>query len=376
MNQQPADENKNTTDNTARRRRKGKVLMVLGPAAVLFAALYLYITGGRFIETDNAYVQTDKVTITAEVSGPVTQVSVQENEPVDKGQELFRLDDRDFVIAVEKARAGLNDKLAEITNLKAKYHQKAEELKLAQTDLDFAAKEFQRYKKLQERQVGTVAKLDEVRHTFDAKQQQIKIIASEINQILSSLDGDPESAPEELPAYKLAKAELDDALLQLERTVIKAPFAGRVSKLPKPGRHVSSGSSVMTLVADHDFWVEANLKETELTHIQPKQIVDIEIDAYPGIKWTGTVESISPASGAEYAIIPAQNATGNWVKVVQRIPVRITLDNNDQQPALRSGMSTTVRIDTNFHRPLPQMLASGLSLFGVTEYARASVNQP
>ncbi len=376
MSQQPSEENNSTPQKTARKRRKGKMLMVLGPAAVIVGSLYIYFTGGRFIETDNAYVQADKVTISAEVSGPVVSVSVKENEAVEKGQELFRLDDRDFVIAVEKARAGLSDVLAEITNLKAKYLQKTEELKLAQTDLDFAAKEFQRQQTLQAKKVGTVAQLDEVRHTFDAKQQQIRIIGSEIDQILSRLDGNPASAPEDLPAYKLAKAELDDALLQLERTVVKAPFAGKVSKLPKPGRHVSSGSSIMTLVADHNFWIEANVKETDLTHIQPHQPVRIEVDAYPGKEWTGTVESISPASGAEYSIIPAQNATGNWVKVVQRIPVRVDLDSSSGDQELRSGMSTTVRIDTNYHRPLPKLVSNCLSLFGVSENAQAAVQQP
>lgn len=375
MSSQPLEEQNNRKRPAASKRRKGRMLMILGPAAVIATSLYVYFTGGRFIETDNAYVQADKVTIGAEVSGPVVAVSVSENEAVSEGRELFRLDDRDFVIAVEKARAGLSDVLAEITTLKAKYLQKTEELKLAQTDLDFATKEYQRQQALQEKKVGTVAQLDEVRHTYDAKQQQIKIIGSEIDQILSSLGGNPQSAPEELPAYKLAKAELDDALLRLERTVVKAPFAGKVSKLPKPGRHVSSGSGIMTLVADHDFWIEANLKETELTHIQPQQPVEIQIDAYPGKIWSGTVESISPASGAEYSIIPAQNATGNWVKVVQRIPVRIIFDTTDEKFELRSGMSTTVRIDTNFHRPLPALVSTCFSLFGLSEDAHAAIEK-
>lgn len=375
MSSQPLEEQNNRKRPAASKRRKGRMLMILGPVAVIAASLYVYFTGGRFIETDNAYVQADKVTIGAEVSGPVVAVSVSENEAVSKGRELFQLDDRDFVIAVEKARAGLSDVLAEITTLKAKYLQKTEELKLAQTDLDFATKEYQRQQTLQEKKVGTVAQLDEVRHTYDAKQQQIKIIGSEIDQILSSLGGNPQSAPEELPAYKLAKAELDDALLRLERTVVKAPFAGRVSKLPKPGRHVSSGSGIMTLVADHDFWIEANLKETELTHIQPQQPVEIQIDAYPGKTWSGTVESISPASGAEYSIIPAQNATGNWVKVVQRIPVRIIFDTTDEKFELRSGMSTTVRIDTNFHRPLPALVSTCFSLFDLSEDAHAAIEK-
>ena len=347
-----------------RRRTVGRLLLVAGPVAVALVAAYVYWTGGRIVTTDNAYVQSDKVTVSADVSGPITAVRVVENQEVAKGQPLFVIDSRPYVIALAEARARLQQVQAEIKTQKATYAQKVNELKLAQSDLSFARKEYRRQSTLEHDKAVAKAKLDDAQHTLDVSRQRLQVIRSEMDQILARLEGDPQVAADRLAEYRLAKAQVDQASLDLSRTVVRAPFAGRVSKIPRIGMHVEPGTVVMSLIADHRFWIEANIKETGLTHVRVGQRVDIEVDTYPDRDWSGTVTSISPATGSEYAIIPAQNASGNWVKVVQRIPVRITVDDRDPNCPLRAGMSTSVRIDTRYHRPLPTLVRRGLDAIG------------
>jgi len=360
-----------------RRRRTGKLLLILGPTVVAVAAAVIYWTGGRYVTTDNAYVQADKVIISTEVSGPIVAIDVAENDYVKPGDLLFEVDNRSYAIAVEQAKARLQNVLAEIRTMKAQYQQKSHELDLAQADIDFAEREFKRQATLENKQVIAKAELDDARHTLDVKLLRLKILRSEMEQILTRLEGNPDIAVDRLADYRLAEAQLEDAQLRLERTRVKAPFGGRVSKIPKVGKHVDPGSAVMSLIADSNVWIEANVKETDLTHILPGQKVDIEVDTYPDQTWHGTVESISPASGSEFSVIPAQNATGNWVKVVQRIPVRINVIAQSDAPMLRAGMSTYVRIDTGNHRELPSVIRLGLSLLGLADDAHARQdNQP
>jgi multidrug resistance efflux pump len=194
------------------------------------------------------------------------------------------------------------------------------------------------------------ARLDEARQASELAAQQITALEQDLKRIAASLGGAPDTPLEQHPSYRAAAAELAQAKLDLERTVVRAPLAGTVSKPPKPGQYVAAGATAMALVATGHVWVEANFTETDLTHVRPGQPVEVHVDTYPDAVWTGVVESLSPATGAEFAVIPPQNATGNWVKITQRLPLRIRLDERPGLPQLRAGLSATVDIDTGHRR--------------------------
>lgn len=347
-------------------------LLILGPVIVTAVAGYMYWTGGRFVSTDNAYLQADKVAVSAEVSGSIVEVLVGENDYIEQGAPLFKIDNRSYEIALEQAQASLQEAVAEIRMQKASYRQKENELGLAQSNIDFTRKEYARQSSLNSNQAVAKAQLDDSQHNFQVSQYRLEIIKNEMEQILARLEDDSKIPADKLASYRLAQAVVAKAALDLEKTVVRAPFGGRVSKVPQTGKHVEPGTPVMSLIADTNFWIEANLKETELTGVHPGQNVFIEVDTYPDYEFTGTVESISPGTGSEFSIIPAQNATGNWVKVVQRIPVRIRVDNHPDKQVLRSGMSTTVRIATGFQRPVPSWIQKSLAGIGITKNAMAA----
>jgi membrane fusion protein (multidrug efflux system) len=365
----PTQENKRKFGSKTRRIRK--TLLLLGPLAVAATASYLYWTDGRVISTDNAYVQADKVLISAEVAGQINDVRVQENERVEKGTPLFAIDGRSYEIMLKEAKAHRQEVLAAIRTTKASYRQKLSELKLAKNNIDFAKNEFKRQYILNSQKASPKAQLDSAQHDLDVSNYKLAITKTEAEQILAALEGDPDIDEKLVASYRLAQAEVERAALNLERTVVRAPFSGRVSKIPQVGMHVEPGSAVMTLIADQDFWVEANLKETDLTHVHKGQHVTINIDTYPDVQFDGIVQSISPAAGSEYAIIPAQNATGNWVKVVQRIPVRIQVSEKNDTPLLRAGMSAIVKVDTGYQRKLPDLVHTLLGAIGLAEDAQA-----
>lgn len=347
-----------------KKRFKRRFFLALGPVVVAAAAVFVYWTGGRYVETDNAYLQADKVAVTVEVTGPIVAVLVEENQSIAKGTPLFQIDDRSYVIALEQARARLKEALTDIQIRKANYRQKVNELKLAQSNIDFARKGYRRQANLDSNQAVAKAQLDDSEHNLEVSQYKLEIIHNEVEQILAGLEGDPAISAEQLASYRLARAAVEKAALDVERTVVRAPFGGRVSKIPQVGKHVEPGTPVMSLIDDTNFWIEANLKETELTHVQPGQKVTIEVDTYPDHELAGKVESISPGTGSEFSIIPAQNSTGNWVKIVQRVPVRIGVD-SPETLILRSGMSTRVHIDTGYRRSLPLFVRQALAGMGM-----------
>jgi membrane fusion protein, multidrug efflux system len=349
-----------------RRRWVRRTLLALGPVLVLIVGTYVYVNTGRHVETDNAYVKADMVVVSAEVAGLIEHVAVGENEFVRAGDVLFEIDKRPYEVAVDRTEAQLEAVKAFILGLQASYQQRLEELELAHTNVAYQQRKLAREQSLAEQQLGSDADVDEARNELDVAAKQVPIIEQALAQLRAQLGGHITGGFETHPAYRAVQSMYDDALLNLHHTVVRAPINGVVSRVPLAGRYTMTGTPVMSVVSSANLWVEANYKETELTHVDVGQPVAVHIDTYPDHEWHGTVESISPATGAEFSVIPAQNASGNWVKVAQRIPVRIALEIAPGDPPLRAGMSAIVDIDTRFERPVPPML-SFLRAFKVSE---------
>jgi membrane fusion protein (multidrug efflux system) len=305
------------------------------------------------VETDNAYVKADVGVVSAEVAGPINSVHVRENQRVKAGDVLFTIDERPFNVALDRANAQLSAIDDFVESTKASYRQALEQLALARTNAAYEQHELDRLIALAERKLASDIDVDEARHKRDVANQEIQLAERTLDQIRARLGGDLDRPVTEQAAYLAAKSVRDAAALDLEHTVVRAPLDGIASKVPTVGQYVQPGAPTMTVVADHDMWIEANYKETDLTHVAVGQPVDIHLDTYPDHRWRGRVESISQATGAEFSVIPAQNATGNWVKVTQRITVRIAIEMRADDPALRAGMSAIVDIDTGHERPAP-----------------------
>lgn len=333
-------------------RRKRLVLLVVVPLAVISAGGFAYLFGGRYVETDNAYIKAEKVPVSAEVSGVVKEVLVQDNQTVVAGQPLFRLDPAPFQVAVAKAEAGLAQARTDIAALKASYREKQAEITLAKTRYSFAKNEQKRQAELVAKNFVSASALDQATQASELALQQINALEQDLHRIAESLGGSVDAPVERHPGYLVALAELEQARLDLERVEVSAAQPGIVSKPPKLGQYVAAGVITMLLVGNGNLWIEANFPETDLTYVRPGQHVAIRVDAYPDAEWAGVVDSLSPATGAEFSVIPAQNATGNWVKIAQRVPVRITLESKSEAPQLRAGLSSTVEIDTGHRRHL------------------------
>ena len=309
----------------ARRLISGRVLLLyVVPLVAGLIGLALYLHGGRVVETDNAYVKADKVPMSSEVSGMVTEVFVRENEAVAAGQRLFRLDPAPFQVAVAKAEAKLAQVRIDLAALKASYRQKQAAIALAHTRSNFAVRDQQRQADLAARNFISASKLDEAKQTSALSSQEITAEELDLNRIAQSLGGSVDSPVERHPSYLAALAELEQAKLDLSHVEVRASLPGTVSKPPKP----------------------------DLTYVRPGQPATVTVDTYPGVEWKATVESLSPATGSEFSLLPAQNATGNWVKITQRVPLRISLEPAAGAPELRAGLSCIVAIDTGHRRHL------------------------
>ena len=335
-----------------RRPRRRVILLVLIPLFGVALLLAFYLRGGRDVETDNAYVKADKVAVSAEVAGIVAEVLVRENEAVVPGQVLFRLAPTPFRVAVAEAEARLAQARVDLAALGAGHRQKQAEIVVARTRLSFAQQEQQRQAELVARGFVSASRFDDARQASALAGQQISVLEQELQRIAVTFGGSANAPADRHPSIRAAHAELERARLDLARTEIRAALPGIASKPPRLGQFVSVGSVAMALVVSTTPWVEANFTETDLTHIRSGQAARVRVDSYPGVTWLGTVDSLSPATGAEFALIPAQNATGNWVKVVQRVPVRIRLDAAAGQPPLRAGLSATATIATGQRREL------------------------
>lgn len=332
------------------RRRRGlmRPLLLFGvPLVAGLAGLYWYAVSGRYVTTENAYVKSDIVTISTDVDGRVVSVEVTENQLVEAGQVLLKIDPEPFQIALDMADASLLSVRNDIEASRAEFRQVEAEIDEAQERVAFYQQQAQRQRDLQERGIAAQVSLEEAELELAASLQRVTALREKLRTVLARLGGDPASAVELHPSFMEAEARRDMAALDLDDAVVRAPVAGFVSRMQlQPGEWLEAGDPAFTIIDPGVTWIEANLKETQLTHIEVGQQVDIEVDAYPDHRWQGQIASISPATGAEFALIPPQNASGNWVKVVQRLPVRILVQTDANRPQLRAGMTAAVSIDT------------------------------
>jgi len=342
-----------------RRRLVRWALLAGGPLLLMVGIGWFWLTGGRYVSTDNAYVQADTVNVATDVAGLVEKVEVQDNERVKTGQELFRIDDSTYRTALDRAEADLGTSRASLEALKASYAQMQAGLAKTEADVSFYQKEFQRVQDLVNRNVTAQAQLDAGTHNLEAARDQVTMMQQQLAGIAAQLDGPPDAPVEDHSQYKAALAARDRAARDLAHTVVKAPMDGIVANVSalQPGAYLAAGQAAFALVAVDHVWVEANPKETDLTYVQPGQAVTVTVDTYPGRVWEGTVGSLSPASQASFSLLPAQNTSGNWVKVVQRIPLRVRVETKPDEPQLRAGMSAEIAVDTGHQRHLSDLLA-------------------
>ena len=346
------------------RQRVRLLLMLAGPLVVLVAGCYWYLTGGRYVSTDDAYVQAARVAISTDISGRVVEIDVHDNDRVAADQVLFRIDQRPFQIAVEEAKAQLATVRFQIHALKATYHQKRADARATEAMVDYQQHEFERQQRLLASGTASQQQFEQARQAYETGRQQLASKQQDVAVTLANIGGDPDIPLEQHPMVQHAQAALDRAELNLSYTEIRAPENGIVTKVDQlqVGDYVNASTPLFSLMSTDHVWVDANPNETQLTNVRPGQPVTVTVDTYPNMEWHGTVESISPAAAQEFSLLPAQNTSGNWVKVVQRVPMRVRIDaSNKSQPALRAGMSVEVDVDTGHSRGLPHFVTA---LFG------------
>lgn len=336
------------------------VLMSAGVIIVALAAAILWLRGGRYVTTDNSYVRAAKLMVSTDVSGIVASVAVKQGQQVEKGAVLFSLDARQFEIALAAARAQRDLARLSIEAARKDYQRLRSDIAAAEAVVAQARANFQRASTLAQRNAGSQAQYDQARFALIAEDSRLSALRQSAEAALARLGGDAALPVEQHPQFMESQARVAESQRQIERATVRAPFAGTVTSVEslQPGAFLVAATAALTntgaigLVAHSGMWVEANMKETELTHVKPGQDCEIRIDAYPNRIWKGRVESIFPASGAEFSVLPPQNASGNWVKVVQRIPVRIAIATSDNDPVLRAGMSAVVTVDTRHRRTM------------------------
>lgn len=335
-----------------------RVLMIGGVALVAAVALVMWLMGGRYVSTDDASVQSAKLMVSTDVSGLVKEVDVREGDVVKKGGVLFRLDPEPFRIAVANAKAQLQQTALTIDAMKRDYMRMQAEIGAQKAQADLAQRNYDRAARLLKENAVSVASYDEARLTLSSARNQLTAFERTAETQLAKLGGSLDLPTSQHPQYLEALAKLNEVQRQLGHTVVRAPFSGVVAEVDslQPGMLVISATSAFSttsavgLVATDDIWVEAHMKETDLTHVKKGDPVSITVDTYPGRTWYGRVGAVSASTGSAFSVLPAENASGNWVKVVQRIPVRIAIEREPGDPVLRAGMSAIVDIDTGHRR--------------------------
>src|ERR1700726_2651500 len=343
----------------ALRRYRRMLLLVVLPLAALIAGLIFYLNGGRYVSTDDAYVGAQKVLITPDISGKIEKVVVKEGQQVNEGDVLFEIDPVPFRLAAAQAKATLDQAHSTYDNLKANVKIYGDMLDLAQQGVDLKRRDVDRKTSLVKSNFGSQLDLDNAANAMVTASAQAEFLKQQLSSSKTQLLGNPDLPLEQFPPYAQAKAALEQAERNLDHTVMRAPMAGIATQVEQIqlGRFVAAGTPVFSVIDTSKPWVDANPKESDFTYVAVGQPVTIDVDAFPDHVFKGTVGSLSPGTGAHFAILPPQNATGNFVKVVQRVPVRIYFDADDKFVGkLKAGMSVNVSIDTNPRRSLAGLL--------------------
>src|SRR5262245_54237216 len=323
-------------------------LLVLVPALVILVGLGYYLLGGRYVSTDNAYVGAEKVLITPGVSGKVVRIAVTEGQLLKPGDELFAIDADPYRFTAEEAEARLRRVESDFAALKANLASLARQIELSRETLAAAQADFDRKTRLLDGRITSPSDVDKARVALVTAKTQLELLEQQERAARIQLLGDPNLAIEKYPLFMEATVALARARRDLANTVLRAPIAGVATQVSsiQMGRFLTAGTPVFSIVSSDVVWIDANPKETDLTHVRPGQAVSITVDAFPDREWKGKVGAISPGTGAQFAILPPQNAAGNWIKIVQRVPMRIEFAPGQDLRRLRAGMSATVEIDT------------------------------
>ena len=332
-------------------------LMAGGVLAVVIGGGFYWLSSGRWMETDDAYVQADSMVLSTDVSGIVASIPVHEGQAVTKGQILFSLDPQKFQIALDNAKANLAQVRLNVESAKADYQAALRDTGAKQQQVNADQATYGRYSSLVKEHAVTQQQTDDARYKLAADQQAVSASDSQARALLAKLAGNPNIAVEDTPAFKQAQAQVAEAEREMAHSVVKAPYDGIVTQVNKlqPGMYLGASTAAFGLVSTDHMWVEAQPKETQLTYAKNGDPVDVSFDIYPGRSWHGTIQSVAPATDQNFSLLPAENSSGNWVKVVQRIPVRISLDMKPGDPPLRAGMSADIDIDTGHVRTLADL---------------------
>ena len=319
------------------------IIMLSVPLILLAVAGYFWLTSGRYVSTDNAYVQQDMVSVSTEVNGPIAEVLVHENQYVRRGDVLFRIDPRPYRIALAQAEAQIASAEVQVNQTVVRTQEGMPDIQGAQQNLDFAQRNFERYATLLERGFTTRVLYDQARHGMQEARERLATARAEAATSQAAVRP---GGVDNQPAIQAARVAREQALLNLARTEVRAPSDGFVSQVDRlqVGGAAVSGVPLLTIVRSNTTFVEANYKETDLAEMAVGQSATIELDAYPGVEIHGHVESIGRGTGSQFSLLPAQNANGNWVKVTQRVPVRIAID-GDPGRQMIAGLSANVSID-------------------------------
>jgi membrane fusion protein (multidrug efflux system) len=357
----PTPESRRTTAAAPIRRRRVSLrlpLMLGGIVIVLGGSGYMWLTGGRYVSTDDAYVQAAELNVTTDVSGLVSRVLVHEGDHVKTGQVLFHLGEHHFQIMLDGAKAKLAQIALNYAAMQQDYLRMLRDVDTAKAQVDGDQADFGRFSSLIHSGGVTRAEYDTAHYKLLADQARLGALQEQARTQLARLGGVADSSVENFPDYKSAQADVAEAQRQLDHTVVVAPFNGIVTNVEavQRGQYLNASAAAFGLVSTDDVFVTAQPKETQLTHVRPGQPVTITVDSYPGAKWNGVVESISPASGSQFSLLPAENSSGNWVKVVQRIPIRVKVTGGPADLDLRAGMSVEVSIDTGHKRQLSDII--------------------
>lgn len=350
-----------------------RTLMVGVPLLATAAGVLLWLSGGRYVATENAYVKSHIAQVSAEVAGRISSVKVRDHARVEAGAVVLEIDATPFRLALARAEAEVDRARQQVRTLVAAYQETRSELAEAETRAEFWQRQLDRQQQLAARGVVASTKLEEVARDTAQATDRLATMKRKLERVSAELGQPPEAPIDTHPTVREKIAARDQAALDLSRTSVRAPIAGTaVNVRVQPGEHVRSAVALFAVVDDQEPWLEANFKETELTHVAAGQAVTVTLDIYPGRTWPGEIMSISPATGAEFALLPPQNASGNWVKVVQRLPVRIRVQRVPGDPPLRAGMTASVRVDTGRERRIDALLRNFRTAAGKPDQELAS----